>query len=88
MEKSDLQNTWREIALYLSFVGWLFAVKFHKIFMKPSGEEIDHWTASIYGLSDHTYHLFHASVGFIVTIVVSLVFFKITWKIVRKHLWQ
>lgn len=88
MDNSELQTTGRTIALYFTFVGSLSAVKVHKHFMKPSGEEIDHWTASLYGLADHTYHLFHASIDIIVQIVVFWLFFKITLKIMRTRLWR
>ena len=83
MEKSELQTIGRTFTLYVSFVTSLSVVKIHKNFMKPSGEEIDHWTDLMYQLGDHTYHLFHAATDIIIHIVIFGLFFKMSWKIMR-----
>ena len=81
MENSDLQTIGRAFTVYVSFVTSLSAVKVHKHFMKPSGEEIDHWTDLIYELGAHTYHLFRAATDIIIHIVIFGLFFKMSWKI-------
>ena len=86
MENSELQTIGRAFALYVSFVTSLSAVKFHKHFMNPSGEEIDHWTALIYELGEHTYHLFHAVTDIVTQIVVFGLFFIMSWKIMKSNL--
>ena len=86
MENSELQTIGRAFALYVSFVTSLSAVKIHKHFMKPSEEEIDHWTALIYELGAHTYHLFHAATDIIIQIVIFGLFFKMSWKIMSSSM--
>ena len=86
MENGELQATGRRFALYLGFVGNLSAVKLHKHFMKPTAEEIDHWTAFIYDLGDHFYHLLHASSNIFIQIVLFGLFFRLSWKIVSSEL--
>ena len=86
MENGELQTTGRRFALYLGFAGNLSAVKVHKHFMKPSGEKIDHWTAFIYDLGDHFYHLLHASSDIFIQIVLFGLFFRLSWKIVSSEL--
>ena len=88
MEKSELQTTGSSMTLYGKFAGCFSAVKAHKFFMKPSGEEIDHWTASLYGLSDHIYHLFHASTDILIQIGLFGLFLRMSWNIVTSELKQ
>lgn len=86
MENINLQTIGRAFALYVSFVTSLSAVKIHKHFMKPSGEEIDHWTALIYELGAHTYHFFHAATDIIIQIVIFGLFLKMSWKIMSANM--
>lgn len=86
MEISELQTIGHKVALYVSFVGSLSAVKLHKRFMKPSGEDIDHWTSFIYDFGDHIYHLLHASTDIVIQIVLFGLFLRMSWKIVTSEL--
>ena len=83
MEKSALAAPTRDIELYGRFLGKLSIVIAHRYIMKPSGEEITHWTNWIYGLGDHMYHFCHSITGIVIQIVLFGLLFRVSWKIVR-----
>ena len=83
MEKSALAAPTRDIELYGRFLGKLSIVIAHRYIMKPSGEEITHWTNWIYRLGDLMYHFCHSITGIVIQIVLFGLLFRVSWKIVR-----
>lgn len=80
IDKTTFQYPRSGTLKYLTFIINLPVIVAHKHFMKPSGENVEHWASFLYDVEEHIYHLLQSLGGIIVLLIVFAFFFKTSWK--------